>query len=87
MPQKQTDKREGTSKDHDFTIKARNVLEQVIGEHLDGTPLEDANKNEKLVARARKAGKVGGKARAKKLSAKRRAEIAKRAAKARWNKK
>ena len=38
MPEKQTDKkREGTSKDHDFTIKARNVLEQAIGEHLDVT--------------------------------------------------
>jgi hypothetical protein len=40
--------------------------------------------NPKLVARAKKAGLLGGKARAKKLSAKRRKTIARRAAKARW---
>ena len=31
--------REGTP--HDFTIVARRVVEQAIGEQLDGTPLED----------------------------------------------
>ncbi len=87
MPRKQPDKkREGTSKDHDFTVKARSVLEQAIGEHLDGTPLEDDEKNEKLVKRARKAGKAGGKARASKLTAEERAEIARIAAEARWKK-
>jgi hypothetical protein len=28
-----------SSKDHDFTTVARRVVEQAIGEHLDGTPL------------------------------------------------
>jgi hypothetical protein len=29
-----------SSKDHDFATVARRVVEQAIGEHLDGTPLE-----------------------------------------------
>ena len=75
-----------SSKDHDFTTVARRVVEQAIGERLDGTPLEnpDAGKNPHAVALGRLGGQKGGKARAKKLSAKARSRIAKRAAKARW---
>ncbi len=87
MPKKQTDKkREGTSKDHDFTIKARSILEQAIGEHLDGTPLDSEGRDEKLAERARKAGRAGGPARARKLTPERRAEIARKAARSRWKK-
>jgi hypothetical protein len=32
-------KREGT--EHDFTVVARRVVEQAIGERLDGSPLPD----------------------------------------------
>ena len=32
-------KRPGTAKDHDFATIARNVVEQAIGERLDGSPL------------------------------------------------
>ena len=78
-------KRKGLPKDHDFAVNARSVLEQVIGERLDGTPLEPVKPtNPKLTERARKGGVVGGRARALKLSAERRSEIARKAANARW---
>lgn len=46
----------------------------------------DAGKDPAAVALGRKGGLKGGKARAKKLTAKQRSEIAKKAAKARWGK-
>ena len=39
-------------KDHDFTTIARRVVEQAIGEKLDGTPLDGRAATERL-ARAR----------------------------------
>jgi len=62
------------------------VFEQGIGEHLDGTQLENPNegKNPHAVALGRMGGQKDAKARAAKLSPKRRSQIAKRAAKARW---
>lgn len=74
------------SKDHDFVTVARRVVEQAIGEHLDGTPLEDpdAGKNHTSIAFGREGGKKGGKARAEKLSPEQRSAIAKKAAQARW---
>lgn len=80
-------KRPGTAKDHDFTTVARRVVEQAIGEKLDGSPLEDkdAGKNPHAVALGRLGGAKGGSARAKALSGSRRSEIAKRAAATRWN--
>jgi hypothetical protein len=78
--------RSSKSRDHDFATNARRVVEQAIGEHLDGTPLEDPNagKNPAAVALGRLGGAKGGKARAKKLSPAKRKAIAKKAAKARW---
>jgi hypothetical protein len=75
-----------SSKDHDFATIARNVVEQAIGEHLDGTPLtdRDSGKNPAAVALGKLGGAKGGRARADKLSAARRKAIAKTAAKARW---
>jgi len=48
---------------------------------------EDTGKDPAAVALGRKGGLKGGKARAAKLSAKERSEIAKKAAKARWGEK
>jgi len=48
---------------------------------------DDDGKNPAAVALGRLGGKVGGRARARKLSKKRRSEIAKKAAMARWKKK
>lgn len=77
-----------SSKDHDFTTVARRVVEQAIGEHLDGTPLEDpdAGKNPHAVALGRIGGKKGGFERARRLSPKVRSAIARKAAAARWRK-
>lgn len=79
-------KRQGT--EHDFTVTARRVVEQAIGERLDGSPLQDkdAGKNPAAVALGKLEGPKGGLARAKALSATRRREIAKKGALARWNK-
>jgi len=75
-----------SSKDHDFATVARSVVEKAIGEHLDGTPLEnpDEGKNPAAVALGRLGGQKGGKARAVKLTAEQRSVIARKAAKARW---
>jgi len=75
-----------SSKDHDFVTVARRVVEHAIGEHLDGTPLEDpdAGKNPHAVALGRLGGQKGGAARAIRLSARKRVEIARKAAKVRW---
>lgn len=87
MPRRSsTPKRKGT--EHDFTVVARRVVEQAIGERLDGSPLPepDAGKNPHAVALGKLGGAKGGKARAKALSSAKRKEIAKNAAKARWEK-
>lgn len=72
--------------EHDFSVNAFRVVEQAIGEHMDGTPLEDpdAGKNLAAVALGRLGGAKGGRARAAKLSPERRKAIAKKAAAVRW---
>ncbi len=76
-------------KEHDFTVVARRVVERAIGEHLDGSRLEDPyrGKNPQAVDSGRAGGQKGGKARAAKLSVRRRKEIARKAAEKRWSKK
>jgi hypothetical protein len=73
--------------DRDFAVTARHIVERAIGEHLDGTPLQDPNegKNPHAVALGRLGGQKGGKARAKKLSKDQRRRIAVLAAKTRWH--
>ena len=77
-----------SSSDRDFAVNAFRVVEQAIGEHMDGSPLENLNtgKNPAAVALGKLGGAKGGKARAKSLSAARRKSIAQKAAKARWDK-
>jgi hypothetical protein len=73
----------------DFTATAASVVSQAIGQGLfDGEALPDPNegKDPAAIERGRKGGEKGGEARAKKLSAKKRSEIAKKAAIARWRK-
>ena len=78
-------KRTGT--EHDFTTVARRVVEQAIGERLDGSPLpdKDAGKNPAAVALGKLGGAKGGAARAKALTKAQRVAIAKKAAKTRWS--
>jgi hypothetical protein len=65
--------------ERDFAVR---VVEQAIGEHIDGTPLEQPKPKSRRAA----GGKVGGAARAKVLSPTRKREIAVRAAETRWSK-
>lgn len=76
------------SKDHDFATVARNIVEQATGERLDGSPLSEADKdkNPAAVALGKLGGAKGGRARAEALSPTKRKAIAKKAAKARWEK-
>jgi len=78
-------KRTGTP--HDFTTIARRVVEQAIGEKLDGSPLPDPNegKNPAAVALGKLGGAKGGAARAKALTPAKRRAIARKAAVSRWN--
>lgn len=75
-------------KDRDFAVIARSVVEKAIGERLDGSALAKPSTMSKersaAIIRGRMGGLKGGKARAKKLSAKQRKTIAKKAARARW---
>lgn len=78
--------RSSKPKDHDFSTIARGVVEQAIGEKLDGSPLPDPNegKNPAAVALGRLGGQKGGAARARALTQEQRKQIAKKAALARW---
>jgi len=75
------------SKGRDFFANARRVVEQAIGENMDGSPLEDpdAGKNPAALALSKLGASKGGKARAAKLSPAKRKEIAKKAAAKRWS--
>jgi hypothetical protein len=77
-------KRNGDS--HDFTAIARRVVEQAIGEKLDGSPLDKKVPSGRVSAARRASGRKGGPGRAKSLTAAQRSEIAKTAAEARWKK-
>jgi hypothetical protein len=65
---------------------AKQITDIVAGEETDTPSPQDEGKDPAAVALGRKGGLKGGKARASKLSAKKRSEIAKKAAKARWSK-
>jgi hypothetical protein len=69
----------------DINQRAKSIVDIATGESKDPL-LNSEGKNSAAVALGRLGGKKGGKARAESLSAKRRSEIAKAAAKARWNK-
>ncbi len=75
-----------SSTKRDFMQVAREVVEKAIGEHMDGTPLDPDTRDPHFVAIGRTGGKKGGQVRAARLSPKRRSQIAKKAAKARWDK-
>jgi hypothetical protein len=64
----------------DFMQLARTVVEEAIGEHMDGTPLEPHTPK----SRRAEGGKKGGPARARSLTPEQRRQIAEKAARARW---
>lgn len=67
---------------------ARTVVEKAIGEHLNGSPIDDSaeGKNPHAVALGKLGGQKGGMVRAQRLTARQRRNIALKAAKARWSK-
>ena len=71
---------------HDFSVVARRVVEQAIGEKLDGAPLDKQVPSGRVSAARRASGSKGGAGRAKKLTAAQRSDIARIAAEARWKK-
>jgi hypothetical protein len=64
---------------------AKSIVDLATGEKTEEQPKD--NKNPHAVALGRLGGLKGGKARAEKLSAKKKSEIAKKAAQIRWGKK
>lgn len=72
MPKKKRTRR-------DINVIAKSIVDQTISES-EGTPLKDPS----AVSRGHVGGLKGGKARAKKLTAERRREIARKAAQTRW---
>ena len=74
--------RASKNQEEDRTTIPRRVVETVIGE-----PLTPRKKNPHAVALSRLGASKGGRARATALSAKKRKEIAKKAAEVRWAKK
>lgn len=75
--------------DQDINRIAKRIVGEATEDYTEKEPpkKEKSEKNPAAVALGRLGGLKGGKARAEKLSAKRRKEIAKKAAKARWKKK
>jgi hypothetical protein len=70
-------------KKKDVNQIAANIIGQLSGD-VEPEPVADPNKNPAAVALGRLGGLKGGKARAEKLTAKKRSEIAKQASLARW---
>lgn len=73
----------------DLNLLAKSIVDDATNEDptTEDPSTQEPSKNPHAVALGRLGGLKGGKARAKKLTAKQRKEIAKKAAKARWGKK
>ena len=74
-----------TEHDGDASETAKSLVNQVRNDMESVEEPAEPQKNPAAVALGRLGGKKGGPARAKKLSKKRRKEIAKKAARARWD--
>jgi hypothetical protein len=74
-----------SSKPRDVNALARQIVDEATGERPPEPESDpDEGKDPAAVALGRRGGLKGGKARAEKLSAKQRSEIAKKAAATRW---
>ena len=69
-----------SSKPRDLNAMAARIVDQAT----DESPPAESDKDPAAVALGRRGGKKGGKARAAKLTAERRSEIARHAARERW---
>jgi hypothetical protein len=75
------------SRSKDENVLAKTIIDEIIEETESETFQQKVEKNPAAVLLGRLGGLKGGKARAEKLSAQKRSEIAKKAAEARWKKK
>lgn len=80
-----TDSAKKPKRPRDANQLAKMIADIATGEATDPDP--DEGKDPAAVALGRKGGQKGGKARAEKLSDDRKAEIARKAARARWSQK
>ena len=71
----------------DPNVAAKRAVDRLTGSEEQPEPTPPAGKNPAAVALGRLGGKKGGKARAAKLTPEERSEIAKKAARARWEEK
>ena len=69
----------------DVNALAASIVADAVGDEQEETPIDYGNKNPAAVELGRLGGKKGGIARAAKLTAERRSEIARKAAKSRWS--
>jgi hypothetical protein len=69
----------------DMNQLAKRIVDLSVGEEIEEQPIE-REKNPHAVALGRLGGQRGGKARAERLTATKRSEIARVAARSRWNK-
>ena len=79
-------KRPRKKRPRDVSQLGKMIVDISTGEVADEEPQEGPPKNPAAVALGKLGGKKGGLARAKKLSKKRKSEIARKAAQARWKK-
>jgi hypothetical protein len=73
------------SRPRDMNQLAKRIVDLSVGEETEEQPIE-REKNPHAVALGRLGGQRGGKARAERLTATKRSEIARAAARSRWNK-
>ena len=86
MPKRSSKKK----RPRDVNALAKHLVDEATGQELpnqEDQESKDSGKNPNAVRLGRLGGLKGGKARAKKLSKKRRREIAQKAARVRWRKK
>ena len=78
------DRSSRSKRPRDVNKRAKMIVEIATGEVADGDTVPEKTKNPAAVALGRLGGLKGGKARAEKLTPKRRSEIARNAARARY---
>jgi hypothetical protein len=83
MPNRSSNQSKGPE-EHDANVTAFNIVQQATGQMEKEETPEPPKKNPAAVTLGRLGGLKGGKARAEALSPKKRSEIAKKAAQARW---
>ncbi len=89
MPDRKSNKKPAKRKpsDEDENVIARRIVGEATGDTSKDTPSEEPTDDERSAAArllGRRGGLKGGPARARKLSKKRRSQIARKAAQARW---